>query len=210
MPTTAVYNQQGQQVDELELVEAVFGVKADPQLIQAVVRIQRANAHAPYAHTKNRAEVRGGGRKPWAQKGTGRARQGSIRSPQWRGGGVVFGPRKERNTEKKVNEKERRAAIRMVLSSKASEQRVVVIDSFDGLSGKTKEFAVLLNTLPTQGHSALIASGKKCEPLKRSARNVPRVNTVLADSVNVMDLLKYQYLVVDKPGVETLIKRFTA
>lgn len=209
MPTVNVYNLEGKQTGEITLDDAIFGVKVQPELIQFVVRAQRANAHVPYAHTKGRAEVRGGGRKPWKQKGTGNARHGSIRSPLWKGGGVTFGPTNVRNMSLKVNQKERRKAIRMILSDKAARNQLIVLESVEGLTGKTKQMSQLLNALPIKDHSALIALGTKNDMLKRSSQNLPRVNSVLADSLNAADLLKFEYMVVDKAGIETVVSRFT-
>jgi len=190
------------------LDDAVFGVKPNKKLVQSVVRLQRSQSFVPYAHTKTRGEIRGGGRKPWKQKGTGNARQGSIRAPQWRKGGIVFGPRNTKTMNVKINAKERRQAIRMVLSDKAAEQHIVVIESFNDFTGKTKQIATLLQQLPVKTHSALIAAAKKNEPLYRAAKNIEKTNTVLADSVNVIDLMKFQYLVLDQASLESLVIHF--
>lgn len=208
MANVTMYNREGKEVGEVTLDDAVFGVKIDPKLIQFVANAQRANAAIPYANTKTRGEVRGGGRKPRPQKGTGQSRQGSIRSPQWKGGGVVFGPASERNQEKKVNKKTRQKAICMALTDKANHKKLIVVDSFDGMTGKTKELSTLLKTLPVNGMSALVASASKNVALTRSARNVNKVNTILANSVNVLDLLKYKFVVIDKAGIETVIAQF--
>jgi large subunit ribosomal protein L4 len=209
MAKVKVYNLKGEAAGELTLDDAVFGVEVDAKIVQFVSNAQRNNAYQPYAHTKDRSDVSGGGKKPWRQKGTGRARQGSIRSPQWRGGGSVFGPRKERNHDQKVNKKVRRQAIRMVLSDKAASNMLVVVDSFEGMTGKTKELSSVLSKLPTKRSSTLIAAAKKSDVLNRASRNIARVNTVLADSVNVRDLLAYKFLVIDKSGAEELVKQFS-
>lgn len=208
MATVTVYNLKGEKVEDLKLDDAVFGVEVKPEVVQFVADAQRANAHVPYAHTKLRGEIRGGGKKPWRQKGTGRARHGSTRSPIWRGGGITFGPRSIRNMAKKVNKRQKQAAIRMVLSDKAAAGGLIVVDSFEALTGKTKEVATLMTALKMERPSALIASGAKNESLQRAAQNLEKVNTVLANSVNVADMLKYRYLVVDKAGVETLTATF--
>lgn len=210
MPTVNVYNIEGQQVGEMTLDEKIFGVEVNPVVVQEMSLAQRANAHIPYAHTKGRADVRGGGKKPWKQKGTGRARHGSIRSPLWRGGGVTFGPLSIRNMAQKMNKKQRRKAIRMMLSDKAKENLLIVIESFDGVEGKTKQISHLLEVLPVKGKSALIASAEKNELLTRSTQNLEKINTVLADSVNVADLLQYRFLVVDKSGIEKITSHFAA
>lgn len=208
MATVKVYNLKGEETGDLKLDDAVFGVEVKPALVQYVLRAQRANAHAPYAHTKDRSEKRGGGKKPWAQKGTGRARHGSSRSPIWRGGGVTFGPRSNRNMKKKINKKENRAAIRMVLSDKVSEKMLLVVDSFEGLEGKTKQLATMLAATPAQGRSILIASGEKNAALTRSVQNLPKTDSTMARSLNVTSLLKNQYLLVDKAGIEALTEQF--
>lgn len=208
MAEVAVYNMQGEKTGQLALNDAVFNIEVSPELVQFVSRLQRANAHVPYAHTKGRAQIRGGGRKPWKQKGTGNARHGSIRSPLWRGGGVTFGPTSIRNMEKKVNKKEKNKAVKMMLSDKVASDAFIVVDSFEGLKGKTKELATALTKLPAKESSVLIAYSTKNEEVKRGARNLPKVNTILIDSINVGDLLKYQFVLVDKAGVEVLEKRF--
>lgn len=208
MATVTMYNREGKSAGELTLDDAVFGVKPDAKLIQFVANAQRANAFVPYADTKTRGEVRGGGRKPRPQKGTGQSRQGSIRSPQWKGGGVIFGPNSERNLDKKVNKKTRRKAIRMMLTDKLLAEQLIVVDSLDGLAGKTKEFTQLLSALKLKRVSALVASAGKNESLTRAAQNLPKVNTVLADSINVLDLLKYRYFIVDAAGVEKIVAQF--
>ncbi|MFH1426197.1 MAG: 50S ribosomal protein L4 [Candidatus Kerfeldbacteria bacterium] len=204
MAKVKLYNLDGKASGEIELDDAVFGVEVNPELVQFVVSAQQANAHIPYAHTKQRAEKRGGGRKPWRQKGTGRARHGSSRSPIWRGGGVTFGPTNDRNMTKKVNKKEKRKALSMVLSDKVSGNMFIVIDSIEQLEGKTKQLATVLSALPSKGKSVLIASGKKNAKLTRAANNLPNANTVLADSLSVGDVLKYNYVLIDKDGVETV------
>ncbi len=209
MATVKVYNLKGESAGEMKLEDAVFGVKVDSKIVQFVANAQRANAAKPYAHTKDRGDISGGGKKPWRQKGTGRARQGSIRSPQWRGGGVVFGPRKERNQEQKVNQKVRRKAICMVLSDKVASNMFLVVDSFDGLTGKTKELIAALGKLPTKQRSALIASAKNSDMLNRASRNIVHVNSVMANSVNVRDLLAYQFFIIDKAGAEALTKHLS-
>jgi large subunit ribosomal protein L4 len=209
MSKITVYNLEGKEAGSMELAPEVFGVELKADVVQFVVRAQQANAFIPYAHTKTRGEVRGGGRKPWKQKGTGRARHGSSRSPIWVGGGVTFGPRNTKNPSLKINKKTKSAAARMVLSDKLSGERLIVVESFDGATGKTKQFSELLKKL-ANGRSALIATADKNQTLQRACSNIPKTNTVLANSLNVRDLLKYQYLVVDKAGVEALTKQYHA
>lgn len=210
MAKVSVYNLEGKELETIEVVDNVFGVAVDKKIVQFVHNAQRANAFVPYAHTKHRGEVSGGGKKPWKQKGNGRARQGSIRSPQWKGGGVVFGPRNEKNPTQKVNVKLRRLALRMVLSDKLSDKRLIVVDSFDPIEGKTKALFNALAKLPTGHKSVLIASGVKTAGLTRAAQNLKKVNTVLATSVNVGDMLKYQYVLLDRAGVEKISTHFAA
>lgn len=207
MAKVTVYNLEGKESGDITLDDAVFGVDVRPEVVQSVARIQQANAFVPYAHTKTRGEVRGGGKKPWKQKGTGRARHGSSRSPIWVGGGITFGPRKEKNTNKKVNKKTKQQAVRMVLSDKVAEQKLIVVDSFSDVSGKTKQIATLLNSV-AEGRPALFASAEKNIALTQAAANIQRTNTVLANSLNVVDMLKHQYLVLDKAAVEQLVAQY--
>ncbi len=204
MSTVKVYNLEGKEAGTRELPEAVFAVPVKSDLVQFVSRAERANAFVPYAHTKDRSEVRGGGKKPWKQKGTGRARHGSSRSPIWVGGGVTFGPRNDKNPSLKVNKKEKHAALRMVLSDKLKNGRLIVVDSWDQVSGKTRDVATLLSTV-AEARPAVLSTAKSNALLTRAAANLPRTNTVLADSLSVGTLLKYRYLVVDNAGVDAII-----
>lgn len=208
MPNISVYNMEGKVTGELQLADDVFGVAPNPQLVARVATAQRANAAVPYAATKQRGQVRGGGKKPWRQKGTGSARHGSRRSPIWRGGGITFGPTSERNQSQKVNHKERQAALRMILSDKVKERWLVVIDEWSALTGKTKQLVTFCNAVATPDASMLFASAVKNSTLQRAGRNIPKSNTLLADSLNVADLLSYRYLVVDKAGVEKMTAHF--
>jgi large subunit ribosomal protein L4 len=205
---TKIYNITGKEAGTRELPEAVFGVVVKPELIQSVSRAQMANAFIPYAHTKDRSEVRGGGKKPWKQKGTGRARAGSSRSPLWSGGGVTFGPRNTKNPELKINKKEKQAAIRMVLTDKLASGRLIIVDSFEKATGKTAEIAKLLATV-AESRPAIVATEKSNPVLTRAASNIPRTNTVLATSLNVRDLLKHRYLIVDNAGIDAIITQLS-
>lgn len=205
---TKIYNIEGNEAGMRELPEAVFGVVVKPELIQSVSRAQMANAFIPYAHTKDRSEVRGGGKKPWKQKGTGRARAGSSRSPLWSGGGVTFGPRNTKNPELKINKKEKQAAMRMVLTDKLASGRLIIVDSFEKASGKTAEVAKLLATV-AESRPAIVATEKSNPVLTRAASNLPRTNTVLANSLNVRDLLKHRYLIVDNAGIDAIITQLS-
>jgi large subunit ribosomal protein L4 len=206
MASVKLYNLEGKETGSVTLDDAVFAVKPLPELVQFVLTAQDANAFQPYAHTKTRGERAGGGKKPWRQKGTGRARHGSTRSPIWRKGGVTHGPRSDRNLNLKVNKKQRRKALKMVLSDKAANSQLLVVEGWDGLEGKTKQLATLLAKLPVGDRSVLITSGAKNEPLMRAAGNLANAQTIMADSLNVGDLMRSQYLLIDQAGVDTVTK----
>jgi large subunit ribosomal protein L4 len=190
-----VRNVDGQVVDRIELSEAIFGVQPhEPAMHQALVR-QLSNARLGTAKTKTRSEVRGGGRKPWRQKGTGRARHGSIREPQWRGGGIVFGPRPERNYRKRMPRKMRRLALRSALSVKAAEGQIVLLDELCVPGAKTREMVALLDRL-TVDSSALILLPQREETIERSTRNLPQVKTLHVSYLNIRDLFTYDYVLI--------------
>jgi large subunit ribosomal protein L4 len=198
MANVAVYNIEGKKVGTLELNDAVFGVEINNHLVHMAVVSQLANKRQGTQSAKTRAEVSGGGRKPWRQKGTGHARQGSIRSPQWKGGGVVFAP-KPRDYSFKMNRKEKALAIKSVLTSKVQEEKIVVLDelSFDEI--KTKKMKAMLDSFKLE--KALVVLDKREENVILSARNLPKVRTVLTNSINVYDILKYDTLVLTKDAV---------
>ncbi|MGD9050050.1 MAG: 50S ribosomal protein L4 [Anaerolineae bacterium] len=197
-----VYNVQGEKVSETELRDDIFGVAVNESLMhQALVR-QLANARLGTHKTKTRSEVRGGGRKPWRQKGTGRARQGSIRSPQWRGGGTVFGPT-PRSYRQKMPRKMRRQALRSALTVKASDAQVMVLDALDMSEPKTREVLGILENLGV-GSSALILLPQRDEVILRSVRNLPKVRTLVAQYLNVRDLLKYDYILMPLASLEVI------
>jgi large subunit ribosomal protein L4 len=197
-----VYNVQGEPVGEAELRQDIFAVPINEGLMhQALVR-QLANARLGTHKTKSRGEVRGGGRKPWRQKGTGRARQGSIRAPQWRGGGVVFGPT-PRSYRQKMPRKMRRQALRSALSVKAGESQVVLLDSLDMVEPKTKEMLGLLKSLGVDS-SVLILLPRRNETILRSVRNLPEVRTLVAQYLNVRDLLKYDCILMPLASLEVI------
>jgi large subunit ribosomal protein L4 len=199
---TPVYNIQGQQVSEVDLRDDIFAAPINEGLMhQALVR-QLANARLGTHKTKTRSEVRGGGRKPWRQKGTGRARQGSIRSPQWRGGGTVFGPH-PRSYEKKMPRKMRRQALRSALSVKVSGAQVKVIDALEMTEPKTREVLDILRNLGVDS-TALILLPQRDEVVLRSVRNLPQVRTLVAQYLNVRDLLKYDYILVPLASLEVI------
>jgi large subunit ribosomal protein L4 len=200
MPKVTVYNVSGAQVGELELAETVFGIQPNAHVLHSAVVNQQASERFGNHKTKGRSEVRGGGRKPWKQKGTGRARQGSIRSPQWVGGGTVFGPT-PRTYGFKLPKKVRRLAIKSALSSKVIANEIIVLDQLTLASPKTKEFAAILNNLKV-GRKALVVTANYEDNVALSARNIPGVKFVAADGINVLDVLVHDNLVITKEAVE--------
>ena len=202
MPKIDVYDINGKKVKELELNEAVFGIEPNEAVVHSVLVNFLANQRQGTQNTKTRSEVSGGGKKPWRQKGTGRARQGSIRAPQWIKGGIALGP-KPRSYKYTVNKKERALAIRSVLSAKVLENELVVVDSMPLKEIKTKEMVKALNNLKVEG-KALIMLPAKNENIQKSARNIEGVKTTLVETINVYDLLKYNKLVVTLDTVKKL------
>ena len=202
MPKIDVYNMQGKKVSDVELNEAVFGIEPNEAIVHSVLVNYLANQRQGTQNTKTRAEVRGGGRKPWRQKGTGRARQGSIRAPQWIKGGIALGP-KPRSYKYTVNKKERRLAIKSILSSKVLENNLVVVDKMDVKEIKTKTMVAALDSLKVTG-KILIMLPEKNENVQKSARNIEGVKTTLINTINVYDLLKYNKLVVTLDTVKKL------
>ena len=256
MSKTTVYNQIGEKVKDLELAPDVFGVEVKSEVIQHAVVVQQANARHNIAHAKGRSEVSGGGKKPWRQKGTGRARHGSSRSPIWKGGGVTFGPSKVQNYSLKINKKARRKAILMGLSDKAAHDNVILLDTLAIKEAKTKNFFEILQNLELRNKSVkktakvetksakdgsaptgvashrtsggkkddkdikvgsgkkltsiLVVLPKKDEKIRRAAHNIVRVNTILADSLNVVDVVKSQKLLIPVDSIEVIQKTFVS
>ena len=200
MPQVAVYNVEGKTVGEMDLSNEIFGVKPENGLVHEAVVAQRANARRSIAHTKTRGEVRGGGRKPWKQKGTGRARQGSTRSPQWVGGGITFGPRNQKNFSIKINKRVKRQALFMALSDKLADQHLIVLEGMVTEPTKTKTAAIIFKRLPV-GKSALVVSPMSQPLLLRMVRNLPNVTMVTFGSVNLEDVLAHQSVVFLKDAV---------
>ena len=200
MPKVALLNQAGSQVGEIELNESVFGIEPNQHVLFEAVMMQRASLRQGTHKVKNRSEVSGGGRKPWRQKGTGRARQGSIRSPQWRGGGTVFGP-VPRSYSYKLPKKVRRLAIKSALSSKVGEQKIVVLEGLAFDAPKTKEFANVLKNLSVDS-KALIVTADLDQNVALSARNIPGVTVVDANGISVLDVLGHDKLIMTKAAVE--------
>ncbi|KKP59629.1 MAG: 50S ribosomal protein L4 [Candidatus Magasanikbacteria bacterium GW2011_GWC2_34_16] len=205
---TKVYNLTGQEVGEIELSDKVFGVKVKADLVHQVFVQQTNNQRQPWADTKNRGEVSGGGKKPWAQKGTGRARHGSIRSPIWKGGGVAFGPLSVRNYTTKINVKTRRLVTKMCLADKAINSLLVVVEDFKFTEPKTKLFAKFLTTLPVKTKSWLVLTPGKDEAVLRQTKNLPKVNTVRVEDVNVMNLVNNKILITSKEGIKQIEEMF--
>ena len=202
MPKIDVYDINGKKGKELEFNEAVFGIEPNEAVVHSVLVNFLANQRQGTQSTKTRSEVSGGGRKPWRQKGTGRARQGSIRAPQWIKGGIALGP-KPRSYKYTVNKKERQLAVKSVLSSKVLENELVVVDSLPLNDIKTKEMVKALSNLKVEG-KALIMLPEKNEKVQKSARNIEGVKTTLVETINVYDLLKYNKLVVTEDTVKKL------
>lgn len=203
-----IYNQKGEKIGQTRLPSEIFGIEIDPDLIWQVVVSQMANRRKAIAHTKTRAEVSGGGRKPWAQKHLGRARHGSIRSPLWRHGGVVFGPRKEKIFKKKIPKKMRRKALFMVLAAKAKENLLILLDKLKIEKPKTKLMAEILEKLPSKKESSLIVLPKIDKNAILAARNLPKVQTIQAKDLNCLDLLSFKFLIMPKDSIKVIKETF--
>jgi len=201
------YDQSGKEVGQTRLPSEIFDVKVNPDLVHQVVVSQMANKRTVIASTKDRAQVRGGGKKPWRQKGTGRARHGSRRSPIWKGGGVTFGPTKERNFEKKINKKMKRKALLMVLSAKVKNNFLLVLEKLALEKPKTKIMAEVYKNLPVKGSSLLILPGLE-KDIVRAARNIPNTATVEARNLNALDLLSFKYLIMPKEAIKVIKETF--
>ena len=201
MANVSVYNIEGKVVGDMELNDAVFGVEVNTHLVHQAVVLQLANKRQGTQSAKTRSEVSGGGRKPWRQKGTGHARQGSTRAPQWTGGGIVFAP-KPRDYSFKMNKKEKRIALLSALSSKVAESKIVVLDEFKLDEIKTKKFVEVMNNLKVE--NALVVLEGENKNVVLSGRNIPSVKVTATNEINTYDVLKYTTLVVTKAAVEKL------
>ena len=201
MANVSVYNMEGSQVGDIELSDAVFGVEVNEHLVHMAVVSQLANKRQGTQKAKTRSEVSGGGRKPWRQKGTGHARQGSTRAPQWTGGGVVFAPT-PRDYTIKLNKKERRLALKSVLTSRVQENKFIVVDSIQMDEIKTKKFAAALENLKV--NKALVVLKDNDQNVVMSAKNIPTVKTALTNTINVYDILKYDTVVIDQAAVKVI------
>ena len=201
MATVSVYNMEGNEVGTIELSDAVFGVDVNEHLVHMAVVAQLANKRQGTQKAKTRSEVSGGGRKPWRQKGTGHARQGSTRAPQWTGGGVVFAP-VPRDYTIRLNKKEKRLALKSVLTSKLQENKLIVVDELKFDEIKTKNFVNVMNNLDAE--KALVVLNENDTNVVMSARNIPTVKTALTNTINVYDILKYNTLILTKDAVATI------
>jgi large subunit ribosomal protein L4 len=204
MAVADVYNMEGKKVSEVDLDDNVFNVAVKPHVLHEVVVLQLASRRAGTAATKGRSDVRGGGQKPYRQKGTGRARAGSRSSPLWRGGGVVFGP-SPRNFRYKVPKKVRRSALKMALSSKVQDKALMVLDRLDLETAKTKRFAEILSALQTD--KALIIMAEKNENVELSARNLPYAKVLRSEGLNVYDILKFETVVLVESAIAQIQER---
>lgn len=207
MIKTNLYNKEGAVIGEIELPEDIFGLKPNKDLIHEAVVAQESASRIKYAHVKMRGEVRGGGKKPWAQKHTGQARHGSIRSPLWRKGGVTFGPTDEASYAKKINLKKKRLALLMVIASKFQEKTLFIIDDLKIAKIKTKEMLKILKNLKLQ-KTTLVALPEKDKNVYLSSRNIKGVMTISANSLNVVDLLRYKNLLMPKEAIDIIKKTF--
>ncbi len=201
MANVSVYNMEGAVVGDMELSDSIFGIEIKPHLIHRAVVLHLANLRQGTQKAKGRAEVSGGGRKPWRQKGTGHARQGSIRAAQWKGGGMIFAP-VPRDYSFKMNKKERRSALKSALTSKVQENEIIVLDSLALEEAKTKAMAKILGNLKAE--KALIVLESTDPVVVRAARNIPNVKTTNADMLSTYDIMKYKNLIVTKDAVKKI------
>lgn len=211
---TKVYNQSGKESGAVDLADSVFALPWNADLVHQVVTSQRANQRQVTAHAKGRSEVRGGGRKPWRQKGTGRARHGSIRSPIWKGGGVTHGPTKDKNFKKRVNKKMAKKALAAVLSAKIRDKEVLIVDELRFKESKTKEASAIVRNLSKiagfaglVSKSAILALSEHDANLIRSFRNLPNINTEEARNITALDLLNHKYVIMPQAAIGVLKKR---
>lgn len=207
MPKVALYDANGAQVGEIDLNEEIFGIEPNKAVLYEFVKMQLANKRVGNASTKTRAEVRGGGKKPWRQKGTGRARVGSSRNPLWKGGGITFGPR-PRDYSYKLPRKVRRLALKSALSSKVKGNTIVVVDEITLNEPKTKDMVKILSSLNVNQNNTLVVTSNDDINVGKSARNIPGVKPIKADFINVYDVLKYDTLLITKDAVARIEEVF--
>lgn len=208
MAEVKLYTIEGKEAGMIPLSDALFAVEPKSSVIHDVIVAQDANTRVNYAHAKDRSEVRGGGKKPWKQKGTGRARHGSTRSPIWVGGGVAHGPLKEKNFSVKINKKVKRAALAMLLTDKLRENAFVAVENFAIPEGKTKLAANMRKALPGTGKSALVLLTPGDNKMIQALKNLPKTESMYAHSLNARDLAKYSYVLASKAAIETLEQTF--
>jgi large subunit ribosomal protein L4 len=209
MPKVDLYNQLGATAGTVELDDKIFNVQPHRGLIEQAIVTILANRRQPLAHTKTRGDVRGGGIKPWRQKGTGRARQGSIRSPQWKGGGVVHGPKSNRNYTLKMNTESRRKALKMSLTDKLQGKHLVVVDKIQLAAAKTKEFSKVLKALPKAKKTMIVLPTTNVE-LVKAGRNIPGITFIRADSLNTYDVVRHEQLLILQEALPVISKTYTA
>ncbi|MDD4994994.1 MAG: 50S ribosomal protein L4 [Patescibacteria group bacterium] len=209
MAEASVYNKEGKEIEKIELNPKIFGVEINPVLVHEAVVAAMANKRRIYAHTKGRGEVRGGGKKPWRQKGTGRARHGSTRSPIWVGGGITFGPTSERNYSVKINKKVKRKALLMALSAKAGEGQIILIDDLEISSPKTKTLNAMFKKMPGVGKKLLFVLDKPNREIMRAVRNISWVNAIGANNLNLMDVLSYPQILFPKNALPVIEKLYS-
>ena len=203
-----VYNQKGEETGTMVLPKEIFGLKLNRDLVHQIVISQMANKRQILAHTKDRREVRGGGRKPWRQKGTGRARHSSIRSPLWRHGGITFGPTKQRVFKKEIPRKMRRKVLFMVLSEKAKKNLLIVLDKLTLDAPKTKIISEIIKKLPCQNQSNLITTPNYDKNIFLSARNLPKTMVIEARNISPLTLLSFRYLIMSKEAIKVIKETF--
>lgn len=205
-----VYNLEGKETENLELKEKAFGVEFNEDLIHQIMVSLQNNQRVYKAHTKTRGEVKGGGKKPWKQKGTGRARAGSIRSPLWVGGGVTFGPRNNRNYSTKINKKEGKLALAMAFAKKFADKEVRLVENWNLSEPKTRILTAILDKFEVNGKSALLVTNTKNDGLNRAANNLPNVNVKTSTGINMLDLVTYKFILIEKEAATTLENRIAA
>lgn len=208
MAVVSLLNTKGEKVGSLTLEASLFDVKMNPALIHEAVVAQQANSREAIAHTKTRGEVAGSSKRPWKQKGTGRARHGSTKSPIWVGGGISFGPRNDRNFSLKINKRAKRKALAMVLSEKVATDRFVALETFDLKDGKTKELAMILKNLPISKKKTLIILPPEQKDVAIAAQNMKGVETMPSNTLNIVDLLKADVVLISKEAIKMVSQTY--
>ncbi|MBM3256060.1 MAG: 50S ribosomal protein L4 [Candidatus Moranbacteria bacterium] len=202
-----VHNLEGEEIERVELEDRTFPVEFSQVLVHQTAVALKNNRRVPTAHTKTRGEVRGGGKKPWRQKGTGRARAGSIRSPLWRGGGITFGPRNSRNYKSKINKRTGKLALAMAIKSKVEDKELKVVENLNIDKPKTKELVKILANFGFTYKPVLLVTAKKNEGLNRASRNLPKVKVKLASGINMLDFLTHKFVLAEKEAIKIIEDR---